>query len=352
MASSLTSSSLSGASSLVLLLLRKSSTLPPKPPKPSMARLLANTIAQFLKNFYRSAPPHNSIDKHLVPVTHGGQETGRADKFPFAHFVFLVRNAPDSIRALPITAIESYQKGGENTGQVPHRYSIVTIQHHHGRSTYLKLQLRAVEHTHTSVLTAELADSHSALVRAQDRRLAALELTPPKPQPGGAVCRGPSLDALAELLDIIQQRAGRYDACSRNCLWLADLVLFGSAVKFREAWLGAEGRLWPDWPLRKYLRGEMDVLAASTQCFLSEHAPRWIAFAYGALGNVFGGFNMQREVEEVVGKWRGYMDAVPVPEDLPMDALPICDSPALGLTPGVFSLVRALVTRLFGTVLY
>ncbi|KAM5539237.1 hypothetical protein V8D89_007110 [Ganoderma adspersum] len=268
-ASSLTSSSVSGASSLVTLLMPPSIHLP----EPSKSSSL------------------------VVPL-------GRADKFPFVDFVSLVRNASPSLRALPVAAIESYHKGGEKAGPVPHRYAVVTVQHPQGRSTYLKLQLRAVEETLESILTAELADDRSGLIRPCDRRLAALELAP---EHGGG---GPSLDALAELLDIIQKRTGRYDPHSRNCLWLADLVFFGSAMRFKEAWL-AEGRIFPNWPIRGFMRGELDVLAASTQCFLPEGAPGWMGIAYGALGRVFGGFDMQREVEVVVGMWREHMDAVP-----------------------------------------
>ena len=33
---------------------------------------------------------------------------------------------------------------------------------------------------------------------------------------------------------------------------------------------------------------------------------------YAALARAFSAFNMQREVEEVVGKWQEYMEAVPV----------------------------------------
>ena len=269
------------------------------PPEPSKPSSLAGTITSFLTKLLLPALPQDSFDTQFTPNV----PLGRADKFPFVDLVSLVRNSPSDLRALPITAIESYQKGGEKAGPVPHRYSIVTIQGPSGGSTYLKLQLRAVEETLESILTAELADDRSGLVRPCDRRLAALELAPEH------AARGPSLDALAELLDIIQKRTGRYDPHSRNCLWLADLVFFASAMKFKDVWL-AEGRIFPDWPIRAFMRGDLDVLAASTQCFLPEGAPGWMGIAYGALGRVFGGFDMQREVEVVVGKWREHMTSV------------------------------------------
>ena len=266
------------------------------------AGLDAMIIAEIVEYLYRPILPHDSLSNSLTSL-----KAGRVDKFPFSGFVPLVHNAPPALRARPVTAIESYQKTGENVGLVPHRYSILTVHHPHGGSTYMKLQLRAIGSTLMPILTAELADDRSALIRPHDRRLAALEIT----TPGAHAARdGPSLDALAGLLDIIRKRAGRYDPRSRNCLWLADLVLFGSTMKFKDVWLG-EGRVFPDWPMRKYLRGEIGVLAASAQCFLPEGAPGWMGIAYGALGHVFGGFDMQREVEDVVGKWQDYMDAAP-----------------------------------------
>ncbi|KAM5539238.1 hypothetical protein V8D89_007111 [Ganoderma adspersum] len=296
-ACSSTSSSLAGASSLVHLLVQSSAC----PPKPSITGLGEKLITIFLKHF-SSVPSHGSFDKDDTPMS------VRPHKFLFPELVSTVRNVPLELRTLPVTAIESYQKGGENASLVPHRYAIITIQLPHGGSTYKKIQLQVAAGEPEAVLTAKLADDRSALVRPGDRRLAALEHTP---SPARPTQRGPSLDALAELLDIIYKRTGRYEPCSRNCLWLADLVFFGCAMKFRKVWL-AEGRFWPDSPIRRYLGGEIDVLAASAQCFLPEGAPGWMGIVYAALGRVFGAFSMQREVEEVVGKWQEYMEAVPV----------------------------------------
>ena len=83
------------------------------------------------------------------------------------------------------------------------------------------------------------------------------------------------------------------------------------ALKFREVWLSG-GWIWPNLPFRRRLRGEIDVLAASAQCFLAEGALGWMGVVYAALVRAFSAFSMQREVEEVVGKWREYMEVVPV----------------------------------------
>ena len=215
-----------------------------------------------------------------------------------------MRNASLSHRALPITAIETYHMGGEKAGAVPHRYSVVTILHPHGYSTYVKLQLQVFQPNPKSILTAELADDRSSLIRSCDHRLAALELAPQ--HDGG----GPSLDALAKLLDIIQKRAGRYDPYSRNCLWLADLAFFARAMKFKDLWL-AKGRVFPEWPIKNYMHGKIEVLAASNQCFVDEGAPGLMGVVGVTLLRMFGGLDVQREVEEVVGEWRGYVEAIP-----------------------------------------
>ena len=54
------------------------------------------------------------------------------------------------------------------------------------------------------------------------------------------------------------------------------------------------------------------MLAASMQCSLPT-APEWVGIAYGVLGRVYGAFSfdIQCEVEDVVGRWAGYIDAIP-----------------------------------------
>ncbi|KAI1797093.1 hypothetical protein LXA43DRAFT_1147888 [Ganoderma leucocontextum] len=209
-----------------------------------------------------SAPHSNPMDD----LTSSRSQTScawRATPSPdFAPFSFL-RSSPT--RKAARTSTSSFLGTQSSPSNAPAS---------HGGSTYLKLQLRNVEDTLASILTAELADDRTGLVHPHDRRLAALELPP---------AAGPSLDALTELLDIFDKRAGKYDPCSRNCLWLADLVLFSSTMKLREVWL-TKGRISPDWAIRKCLQGEIDVLAVSTQCFLPDGVPGWIGIAYGALG--------------------------------------------------------------------
>ena len=75
---------------------------------------------------------------------------------------------------------------------------------------------------------------------------------------------------------------------------------------------GGQGRLSPSGPLRAYLHGETDVLAASTQCFLPEGVPWWLGGLYGVVGRAFGAFDMHREVEEVVGMWASFLPAEPL----------------------------------------
>lgn len=80
----------------------------------------------------------------------------------------------------------------------------------------------------------------------------------------------------------------------------------------REVWL-SEGRIWPYWPIRRYLGGEIDVLAASAQCFPACRSTGMNGnCTCGALVRVFGAFSMHRKVEEVVGKWRDYMETFTV----------------------------------------
>ena len=79
---------------------------------------------------------------------------------------------------------------------------------------------------------------------------------------------------------------------------------------FSKHWL-TEGRISPDQPIRQYLRGEIDVLAATTQCFLPPGLPWWLGNVYSALGKTFGGLNMQEEVASAVREWKDYVEASP-----------------------------------------
>ncbi|TBU42911.1 hypothetical protein BD309DRAFT_961902 [Dichomitus squalens] len=303
-ASLATSPSITGASSLLPLLAQTSSLSLQISQTRAGTALLAQLLESSVINPHHPthAQQHLDLDSQEAPPHTSSR---RVDKLPFADLVRMIRDAPATVRSLPIVAVESFQKGGENAGLITHRYSVVAIMHPHGGPpTFMKLHLRAVG-VNVPVLTAELSDDRSALIRPCDRRLAALELSP-----GHPVQDGPSLDALAKLLDIIQRRVVRYELFGRNCFWLADLVLFGSALKFRKHWL-AEGRIFPDQPIWQYLRGEIDVLAATTQCFLPLGLPWWLRIVYAALRGTVWAFNMDAEVAIVVSEWEDYLAAAP-----------------------------------------
>ena len=93
---------------------------------------------------------------------------------------------------------------------------------------------------------------------------------------------------------------------------LADLVLFGAALKFREHWLAA-GCLFPEASIGPFLRGEIDVMTATAQCFMPPGVP-WLGNVTAALGRIVGVFDMQHEVTDVVEKWRDFLAAAARPE--------------------------------------
>ena len=324
-ASSVNTPSIAGWSSLLPLLSQSSTLALEFVQTPEGAAFLAKVLEGSLDPAHPSYIPHTATSSEKEPTAAQGLGSQRADKLPFSHFVRLIRGASPTIRALPVITIESYQHGGKNAGLLPHRYSLLTILHPTGGPpTYIKLHMRAIQDTLASVLTAELADDRAALVRPTDRRLAALSSTSTTQGPQDQnldLAQGPSLDALAALLDIIDKRVGKYDVHARNCLWLADLVLFGCARKFRAHWLGltdgseseskrrAQCTWFPDGAVGAYLRGEADVMTATARCFLPEGWPWWLGNACAVLGTAVGAFDMQHEVEDVVGKWRDFVGA-------------------------------------------
>lgn len=227
------------------------------------------------------------------------------DQLSFAQFLTLIRSADPLIRTLPVIAIETYET------KTLHQYSIVTIQLPKGKRTYVKLELQVDEVTSgatiikgggATILTALLTDDPSNLILPQDHSIAKIEFTPNSTQ-------GPSLDALAALLDIIYKRVGKYDLYGRNCLWFTDLIFYGTAMKFKEACLA--GRLVPDEGIRNYLHEGKRILTASTQWI--QRVPGLMdAFKrFVAVGRMVT-FDMDSEVEDVVEKWQNYMDAAPI----------------------------------------
>ncbi|KAM5539250.1 hypothetical protein V8D89_007123 [Ganoderma adspersum] len=265
----------------------------------TISRAEAEIIATHLKYFHPRTPPHDVPNgKDLATVSQS------VDKLSFAEFLTLIRSADPLICTLPVIAIETYQT------KTLHQYSIVTIQLSDSKRTYVKLELQVdatsgatiITDGGVTILTALLTDDPSNLILLLDRPIAVLELTCNATQ-------GPLLNALAELLDIIYKRVGKYDLYGRNCLWLTDLIFYGTAMKFKEACLA--GRLVPDEGIRNYLHGGKSMFTASTQWI--QRAPGLMETfkSFVAVGRMVT-FNMDSEVEDVVEKWQHYMDAAPI----------------------------------------
>ena len=89
---------------------------------------------------------------------------------------------------------------------------------------------------------------------------------------------GPSLDALAGLLERVSARVGRgYSVMGRDHVWLGELLVFAVARRFAAHWRAGEVR--PREPMGRYVRGEVGALAAATEAKVQGEGARWFAHA-------------------------------------------------------------------------
>ena len=166
------------------------------------------------------------------------------------------------------------------------------------------------------VLTCQTADDCTAITHNHPRTCA-LELTA-----GADPAGGPSIDALAELLSLVEARvpARGYGALAHNCTWLTDLLVFTFARRFRAHWL-ARGTLAPEDTFQRYLRGELGVLDAAGEINFPKGGPLrwWARVGAGAVrgvqvllthGDGDGMLMHDDEVAEVERTWQGFMSAV------------------------------------------
>ncbi|KAI0707090.1 hypothetical protein C8Q76DRAFT_143883 [Earliella scabrosa] len=261
----------------------------------------------------------------------------------FTEFARLVRAAPPHIRALPVTRVESYQKPDPGTaGVFGHQYVLVGVLLPRAppcgtqsdvsdpanlKESYLRFDLhtasaRTVQWDGPVVLRVQMHDEQSALARDPLRLLSmSLPLERLRGSGGGGVevAQGPSLDALAMLCELVQARVGRgYGMLGRNCIWLNDLMVFGMARKFGAHWM-AHARLEPEGTMRRFMRGEINVIRAGTECSVPNETARWFAVVTGTAvrgiqamltaGDADRFLMHDDEVNEVLGAWRGYVPA-------------------------------------------
>ncbi len=129
--------------------------------------------------------------------------------FTFSEFAERVRAASTSTRSLPVTSIESYETPS-NPGplRIGHQYVVATVLHPKG-PTYARFDLflasdaPGIAMGGPSLFRVTMSDDKVALTKGR-RLLSMVSIGQ-----GESVTTGPSLDALAALVEIIQQRAGR-----------------------------------------------------------------------------------------------------------------------------------------------
>ncbi|RPD72481.1 hypothetical protein L226DRAFT_155309 [Lentinus tigrinus ALCF2SS1-7] len=251
-------------------------------------------------------------------------ESGQGDGDPacitFSEFAARVRAAPTPTRSLPVTQIESFEKSS-NTGplQIGHQYVVATVLHPKG-PTYARFDMFLLSDAPGVVLEGpcllrvKMSDDKHALTKG--RRL--LSMVSLGQGPTVTVTTGPSLDALAALVDIIEQRVGRgFGMLGRNCAWMNELLMFGMARKFSSHWL--RGEYTPEETMRRWMCGEIGVLEATTDCTHADPVGRWFARTSGTAVRGIQAFFTQRdqdrflmqddEMAVVMDAWTGYLPA-------------------------------------------
>ena len=249
----------------------------------------------------------------------GGPAEGASGAyFTFSEFAALVRAAAASTRSLPVTHLDSYEKPSD-TGplRIGHQYVVATVLHPRG-PTYARFDMflasdaPGIVFEGPCLLRVKMSDDKHAL--SKGRRLLSSVAT----RAGQPVTSAPSLDALAALVDTIAQRAGRtFGVLGRNCAWMNELLMFGTARKFSAHWLG--GEYFPQETMRRWMQGEIGVLTATTDCTHPDPVGRWLARTSGTAvrglhmlfaQNSESPLMMQDdEVREVVDAWTGYLPA-------------------------------------------
>ena len=214
------------------------------------------------------------------------------DRLTFPQLAAHITRAPARLRALPVTALETFQTRETRTrGLMKHQYVLATVVHPRdsARRTYVRLDM--FRGAGSTVLGGDCVFA----VEPSDER---------------AALTGHGRDAYTRW----------YDVCGRNCMWMAGLVMSASAKRFREHWL-AHGRMVPDDTFRRYMHGKVGALAAGLETTVPDGTARWFAnigltvmrgvqslLTQGATGD--GRYLMHdNEVQEVVDEWQGFLDA-------------------------------------------
>ncbi|KAI0719186.1 hypothetical protein C8T65DRAFT_62539 [Cerioporus squamosus] len=282
------------------------------------------TAANFVDKFNYSSLAAKLAELSTRTASHQGAADGnrvhpRPACFTFSEFAARVRAASTSTRSLPITSVESYEKSS-NTGplRIGHQYVVVTVLHP-GGPTYARFDMFLVSDKPEivwegpSLFRVKMSDDKAALSRGR-RLLSMVSIGQ-----GQSVATGPSLDALAALVDIIEQRAGReFGLVGRNCAWMNELLTFGMARKFSSHWLSS-GQYFPQETMRRWMLGEIGVLSATTDCTHPDPVGRWLAKTSGSVVRGLhvlltqhdqDPFLMQDdEMAVVISAWTGYLPA-------------------------------------------
>ncbi|KAI0671378.1 hypothetical protein C8Q78DRAFT_972920, partial [Trametes maxima] len=185
----------------------------------------------------------------------------------FAAFVAGIKTCP---KHFPVTSFQILRDVArdslvmQNTlGFCAHRYIVAGVLLPDGRTLYIRADYYITPIPRTSSrLGVILAYDYETITRDSEliAHLAISQFAVT------TTYGGPTLDALAFLLDVADARvaASPFGVVGRNCYWLADVLFCCMARGFDVHWLA--GCQIPATPLRRYLLGDAGALEMSIAC--------------------------------------------------------------------------------------
>ncbi|KAJ6531342.1 hypothetical protein B0H19DRAFT_476599 [Mycena capillaripes] len=189
-------------------------------------------------------------------------------------FAALVRKAPESERNTPVVAVEAYKVTeptdlllNKSFGKYSHHFIVVQISVTKPQ-LYARVDFQGYQPLNDQPIAQSvvLSCDHAYITRG-----ATSFARVSNGSPGGL-----TLDAFASLLKIMHRRTPRYDALSRNCLWLTECILYATGRRYADHW--REDSIIPS-GLERYIQGVIGGSRATAEIYAKDPAARFFVDA-------------------------------------------------------------------------
>lgn len=252
-------------------------------------------------------------------------ETAAAQPLPLSEFTTAIRDAKRYIRSSPITSIEIHQRplsGVLNSTLWGHQYIVATVKLPAGL-TYCRFDVYKNPDANVSDpqglprcdIRVDMSDDYeSPSIKDPDSHLiSSLSLTSARQSVAG----GPSLESLAALCEAIEghlkDTGDKYSAFGHNCIWFANLILFGMAKRFSKHWL-AGAHSFPRNLMDNFMRGVGTPYQTVLKCIQKRmqemKGSNPLSISIGLFGNGLAyAEDLDSDFETVLTQWNDYARA-------------------------------------------